>query len=175
MLTLALGREEEGDEGGAFSLLSLARTMLSSTLARTRCSCIARVSYRALSTSSAPVPSLHPTQSNLAPPHLLTLADLTVPQIQTLITNAVAFKKHYKSRAIPQAGRIAGAQFQEEGAAASEAELVQSKSLDEKTIAFMFSKRSTRTRVSGETAVKLLGAFPLSPTTARRRGGGATS
>ncbi|BGP40800.1 ornithine carbamoyltransferase [Rhodotorula kratochvilovae] len=135
--------------------------MLSTSLARTRCLCVARVSYRALSTSSAPVATLHPSQSGLAPPHLLTLADLSVPQIQTLISNAVAFKKHYKSRAIPQAGRIANAQFQQDGADAKDAELVRSKSLDEKTVAFMFSKRSTRTRVSGETAVKLLGGAPM--------------
>lgn len=133
--------------------------MLTTRFARSSCSCLGRVSVRALSTQ-APAPTLHPSQSGLKPPHLLTLADLSVPQIQGLISHAVALKKYYKSRAIPQAGRIAGAQF-EQGDAQAPGEDVTGKSLTDKTVAFMFSKRSTRTRVSGETAVKLLGALSL--------------
>ncbi|GAA5826527.1 hypothetical protein JCM11251_002412 [Rhodosporidiobolus azoricus] len=112
---------------------------------------------RALST--APAPTLPPSESGLRPPHLLTLADLTVPQLQHLISSSIAFKKHYKSRATPQAGRIEGAQF-EQGDANGPKE-IEEKTLADKTVALMFSKRSTRTRVASETAVQILGGHPM--------------
>lgn len=125
------------------------------TVARKGCSCPVRIASRALST--APLPTLPPAESGLRPPHLLTLADLTVPQIQSLISSAVAFKKHYKSRAIPKAGQIEGAKFEKgDGAVSGE---VSEKTLEAKTVALMFSKRSTRTRVASETAVQLLGGL----------------
>lgn len=130
--------------------------MLSTGLLRTSkhgCTCAARVSYRSLST--APARTLHPSESGLKPPHLLTLADLTVPQIQSLINSAFAFKKHYKSIAVPEAGRIAGAQVETGDAASSAA--AKGKPLTDKTVALMFSKRSTRTRISSETAISMLG------------------
>ena len=128
-------------------------------LAQQSCTCTARVAYRSLST--APAKTLHPSESGLKPPHLLTLADLTVPQIQSLINSAFAFKKHYKSIAIPEAGRIEGAKFERGDAASSEA--AKAKTLTDKTVALMFSKRSTRTRVSSETAISLLGKSGHSP------------
>ncbi|KWU43980.1 putative ornithine carbamoyltransferase [Rhodotorula sp. JG-1b] len=126
-------------------------------LAQQSCTCTARVAYRSLST--APAKTLHPSESGLKPPHLLTLADLTVPQIQSLINSAFAFKKHYKSIAIPEAGRIEGAKFERGDAASSEA--AKAKTLTDKTVALMFSKRSTRTRVSSETAISLLGGHSM--------------
>ncbi|BGP56026.1 hypothetical protein JCM8202_005170 [Rhodotorula sphaerocarpa] len=134
--------------------------MLSFGLLRTSkhgCTCAARVSYRSLST--APARTLHPSESGLKPPHLLTLADLTVPQIQSLINSAFAFKKHYKSIAVPEAGRIAGAQVETGDAASSAA--AKGKPLTDKTVALMFSKRSTRTRISSETAISMLGGHPM--------------
>lgn len=127
--------------------------MLSTKLAPiARKSCFT-LSYRTLAT--APAPTLHPSDSGLRPPHLLTLADLTVPQIQSLIDSAIAFKKYYKSQAIPKAGQIEGAKFEQGDAQVSER--VKEKTLDSKTVALIFSKRSTRTRVASETAVKHLG------------------
>lgn len=101
--------------------------------------------------TTAPSPTLHPSQSGLKPPHLLTLADLSVPEIQSLITSAINFKKYYKDKTIPAAGRIKELGPTEVG------EEYGVKSLEDKTVALMFSKRSTRTRVASETAIKLLG------------------
>ncbi|GAA5897812.1 ornithine carbamoyltransferase [Sporobolomyces salmoneus] len=131
--------------------------MLSTKLAPiARKSCFS-LSYRTLAT--APSPTLHPSESGLRPPHLLTLADLTVPQIQSLIDSAVAFKKYYKSEAIPAAGQIEGAKFEKGDDQVSSH--VREKSLDSKTVALIFSKRSTRTRVASETAVQHLGGHPM--------------
>lgn len=153
------------------SAFSLSPMMLSLRFASVARKSTGSISLRALST--APAPTLHPAEAGLNPPHLLTLADLTVPQIQSLISSAVAFKKHYKSRAIPQAGRIEGAKF-EKGDSNGPKE-VEEKTLADKTVALMFSKRSTRTRVASETAVQLLGQFsrfsPLPPLFTRRRVG----
>ncbi|GAA5971219.1 hypothetical protein JCM11641_004192 [Rhodosporidiobolus odoratus] len=115
------------------------------------------IAVRALST--APAPTLHPSDSGLHPPHLLTLADLSVPQIQSLITSAVNFKKYYKSRAIPDTAQLEGARF-EKGDPNAPNE-VGEKTLADKTVALMFSKRSTRTRVASETAVQTLGGHPM--------------
>lgn len=79
-------------------------------------------------------------------------------QIQNLISSAIAFKRHYKANEIPVAGRNAegvNPKALEKGDA-SPAPLAL-KSLENKTVALMFSKRSTRTRVASETAVHLLG------------------
>jgi len=103
------------------------------------------------SLTTAPSPTLHPSQSGLKPPHLLTLADLSVPEIQSLITSAIGFKKYYKDKAVPAAGRV------KELGPAEVGEEWGHKSLEDKTVALMFSKRSTRTRVASETAIKLLG------------------
>lgn len=126
----------------------LSNSMRSPLATAVRCSCTPRlaapslsISLRALST--APAPTLHPTDSGLHPPHLLTLADLSVSQIQTIVSSALAFKKQYQENAVP--GQSKGQQ------------LVKEKSLESKTVALMFSKRSTRTRVASETAVQLLG------------------
>lgn len=150
-----------------FSLFLPKTTMLSLRFASVARKSTGSFSLRALST--APAPTLHPSESNLSPPHLLTLADLTVPQIQSLISSAVAFKKHYKSRAIPEAGRIEGAKFEKgDGQGAKD---VGEKTLADKTVALMFSKRSTRTRVASETAVQLLGQTAFPPFFDVERGG----
>lgn len=131
-------------------MLSLARTTL-------RYSRPVALSVRTLAT--APAPTLHPSESGVRPPHLLTLADLSVSQIQSLISSAIAFKRHYKKNAIPLAGKIAEDVHQGEGE--TSAPLVGVKSLDHKTVALIFNKRSTRTRVATESAVHMLGESSL--------------
>ncbi|KAK0548307.1 ornithine carbamoyltransferase [Tilletia horrida] len=75
----------------------------------------------------------HPDSKGKTPPHLLTLADLSVGQIQNVLETAQKFKAaYYSSTPLPS-------------------------SLKSKSVAIMFSKRSTRTRVASETAVASLG------------------
>lgn len=81
------------------------------------------------------------------PPHLLTLADLSIGQIQSLVSSAINCKKVVKEENIksdsPQVSNL------------------QNKILDGKTIALIFGKRSTRTRVASESATVLLGGHPM--------------
>ena len=76
--------------------------------------------------------------------HLLSIADLSVPELQALLGRSAELKKSVKtSNLLPgqtqfTPGPLAG-----------------------QTVAIMFSKRSTRTRVSTESAVALLGGHPM--------------
>jgi ornithine carbamoyltransferase len=127
---------------------------------RRSCTCTPRLTASltlgSRSISTAPAPTLHPSESGLRPPHLLTLADLSVGQIQSLISSAIAFKRHYKSNAIPLAGRLPGDTKADQVETSPQ---IAEKTLNHKTVALMFSKRSTRTRVASESAVQLLGGF----------------
>ncbi|KAL9938227.1 hypothetical protein V8E36_002850 [Tilletia maclaganii] len=94
-----------------------------------------------LSTYNASTPASVLTSSpgaNGKPPqHLLTLADLSPAQIQAYLDSAASLKsKWYASKALPD-------------------------SLANKSIALLFTKRSTRTRVSAETSITQLGGAPL--------------
>lgn len=80
------------------------------------------------------------------PPHLLSLADLTVPEIGTLLESAHRLKKNYQENRIP----LQASQFGH----SKETELLKGRS-----VAILMSKRSTRTRVASESATALLGAF----------------
>ncbi|KEY70393.1 hypothetical protein S7711_06561 [Stachybotrys chartarum IBT 7711] len=71
-----------------------------------------------------------------APRHLMSISDLTPAEFTTLVRNAAARKTAVKSGDIPH-GLSTG--------------------LAGKTVAMMFNKRSTRTRVSTESAVTMLG------------------
>ncbi|KAI9796603.1 MAG: hypothetical protein M1825_006527 [Sarcosagium campestre] len=84
-------------------------------------------------------PSTHPT-SPFAPRHLLSIADLTPPELTTLVRNAHSYKQAIKSGNVPKSilGTLSG-----------------------KTVAVMFNKRSTRTRVSTEGAVVAMGGHPM--------------
>ncbi|KAJ9306135.1 hypothetical protein DTO217A2_4435 [Paecilomyces variotii] len=84
-------------------------------------------------------PSTPPT-SPFAPRHLLSIADLTPAEFATLVRNASAHKKAIKSGSIPR--NLLG-------------------SLSGKTVAMIFNKRSTRTRVSTEGAVVQMGGHPM--------------
>ncbi|KAJ5556456.1 Ornithine carbamoyltransferase [Penicillium frequentans] len=78
--------------------------------------------------------------TSLAPRHLLSIADLTPAEFATLVRNAKSHKQAIKSGAIPQS--LLG-------------------SLSGKTVAMMFNKRSTRTRVSTEAATVQMGGHPM--------------
>ncbi|KAI9714413.1 MAG: ornithine carbamoyltransferase [Bogoriella megaspora] len=82
-----------------------------------------------------------PQTSPFAPRHLLSIADLTTPELVTLVRDAAAFKNSIKSGA-----DLFGSSR---------------RPLDGKTVAMMFSKRSTRTRVSTEGAIAQLGGNPM--------------
>lgn len=81
-----------------------------------------------------------PATSPFAPRHLLSIADLTPTEFATLVRNASSHKRAIKSGSIPQSlhGALSG-----------------------KTVAMMFSKRSTRTRISTEGAVVQMGGHPM--------------
>lgn len=75
-----------------------------------------------------------------APRHLLSIADLSPLEFATLIRNAASHKQAIKSGAVPES--LLG-------------------SLSGNTVAMMFSKRSTRTRISTEGAVVKMGGHPM--------------
>ncbi|SOV02352.1 probable ornithine carbamoyltransferase precursor [Ustilago sp. UG-2017a] len=97
------------------------------------------------------------TSSSLAatrtPPHLLSLADLSPAQIASVLESAIEFKSAFRSTslALPESSR--------KQLSLGESPIVQS--LKNKSIAIMFSKRSTRTRVASETSVASLGGTGL--------------
>ena len=88
----------------------------------------------------------------MKPPHLMTLADLSASQIHNVLTHALRLKNfsskylmHAKPHQITQ-------KLQRDPPP---------QSLSHSSIALLFSKRSTRTRVSAETAAVLLGGRAL--------------
>ncbi|GAQ07881.1 ornithine carbamoyltransferase, mitochondrial [Aspergillus lentulus] len=81
-----------------------------------------------------------PPTSPFAPRHFLSIADLTPTEFATLVRNASSYKRSIKSGSVPQ--NLLGA-------------------LNGKTVAMMFSKRSTRTRISTEGAVVQMGGHPM--------------
>ncbi|GAP83719.2 putative ornithine mitochondrial [Rosellinia necatrix] len=97
---------------------------------------IHRISSRALRYASARGYSTE--QPNIR--HLMTIGDLSPAEFSNLVLNAASHKKAVKSGQIPEA--------------------IKNKLLGQ-TVAMMFSKRSTRTRVSTEAAVALMGGHPM--------------
>ncbi|KAI4179397.1 MAG: hypothetical protein L6R41_007864 [Letrouitia leprolyta] len=81
-----------------------------------------------------------PPTSPFAPRHFLSIADLSSTELTTLVRNASLRKQAIKSGSIPKS--LLGA-------------------LSGKTVAMLFNKRSTRTRVSTESAVTTLGGNPM--------------
>lgn len=81
-----------------------------------------------------------PQTSPFAPRHLLSIADLSPAELTTLVRNASSHKTSIKSGSVPKS--LLG-------------------SLGGKTVAMMFNKRSTRTRVSTEAAVSTMGGHPM--------------
>jgi ornithine carbamoyltransferase len=72
--------------------------------------------------------------------HLMTIGDLSTAEFAKLVLNAASHKKAVKSGQVPAA--------------------IKDKLLGQ-TVAMMFSKRSTRTRVSTEAAVAMMGGHPM--------------
>ncbi|KAL8824000.1 MAG: hypothetical protein Q9170_008276 [Blastenia crenularia] len=105
-----------------------------------------KLPLRPLAISQRHIARLHhstastPPTSPFAPRHLLSIADLSSTELTTLVRNASRHKQAIKSGSIPE--KLLGA-------------------LTGKTIAMPFSKRSTRTRVSTESAVATLGGNPM--------------
>ena len=81
-----------------------------------------------------------PPTSPFAPRHLLSIADLTLRELNALIHQASTYKHVMKSGSMPRSllGTLTG-----------------------KCVAMTFSKRSTRTRVSTEAAVVTMGGHPM--------------
>jgi ornithine carbamoyltransferase len=94
------------------------------------------VSKRSISIPSA----ASSTPTSAAPRHFLSIADLTPKELSTLVRQATKAKHAIKTGVVPASlqGTLTG-----------------------KTIAMMFSKRSTRTRVSTEAAVVYMGGHPM--------------
>ncbi|TFK20548.1 ornithine carbamoyltransferase 1 [Coprinopsis marcescibilis] len=87
-----------------------------------------------------------------AVPHLMTLADLSVPQLQNTLRHAYTIKRRSEPWLVPQ-----GSLSKKE----SKNLKLPPQSLFNKTIALLFSKRSTRTRLAAETSATLLGGRAL--------------
>jgi len=84
--------------------------------------------------------SASPVTSPFAPRHFLSIADLTPAELTALVRNASSHKTAIKSGSVPKS--LLG-------------------SLNGKTVAMMFNKRSTRTRVSTEAAVATMGGHAM--------------
>jgi len=80
------------------------------------------------------------------PPHLMTLADLSVPQINRLLKHSLHCKRRSRPWLTPQVTGVKKDKMR-----------LPSQSLFGKSIALLFSKRSTRTRLAAETSVEILG------------------
>lgn len=80
-----------------------------------------------------------PAHRTTPPPHLVTLGDLSERQIENLLNVAITFK-HICKNASPLSVRS---------------------TLAGKTVALLFNKRSTRTRVASETSTQVLGGHPM--------------
>ncbi|RDW91484.1 ornithine carbamoyltransferase [Coleophoma crateriformis] len=102
--------------------------------ARAALQCLTKAPKRAYSSAATP------QTSPFAPRHFLSIADLTPAELTTLVRNASSHKQAIKSGSVPKS--LVG-------------------SLSGKTVAMMFNKRSTRTRVSTEAAVSTMGGHPM--------------
>lgn len=84
--------------------------------------------------------SARPAVSPFAPRHFLSISELAPQELTALVRNASKYKASVKSGVVP--AHLQG-------------------KLSAQTIALMFTKRSTRTRVSTEGAVTMLGGQPM--------------
>jgi ornithine carbamoyltransferase len=88
----------------------------------------------------------------MKPPHLMTLADLSVKQIENVLTHSLRLKNISRKYLAPSEPRAINSRLLRD---------LPPQSLAHSSIALLFSKRSTRTRVSAETATVLLGGRAL--------------
>lgn len=101
-----------------------------------------KLAQRALNSLRGQSRSYTQGRTQTPPRHLMTIADLSPAEFTSLVRNAASHKGLIK------------------GADAKHAAAVRAK-LAGQTVAMMFSKRSTRTRVSTEAAVTLMGGHPM--------------
>ena len=94
-------------------------------------------------------------------PHLMTLADLSAPQITTLIQHARFLKRRSEPWLQPLRGGRSEDKKTTTGTGKGMKKTMPTPTLFSKTIALLFSKRSTRTRISAETSAHLLGGSAL--------------
>jgi hypothetical protein len=130
-----------------FSTPSIPRTFLKfSTKMLRPPSILLRLHLRPLSLHFLPQRtfSAMPGAVPLKTKHLLSIADLSVPELHALLARSAELKHSVKKR-----GLLPGMSEFTPGPLAGE------------SVAMMFSKRSTRTRVSTESAVALLGGHPM--------------
>lgn len=106
--------------------------------------------------SARPFSSSSPWFEPRKPPALLSLADLNVGQIQSLVDTASQFKTYSKAVSLADTD---SATLRE--ASELEEDDVIPQSLTGQNIAMVFSKRSTRTRLAAETSINTLGGHPL--------------
>jgi ornithine carbamoyltransferase len=83
-------------------------------------------------------------------PHLMTLADLSAPQITSILNHSLFLKR----RSEPWLQPLRPSDKRKN-------RIMPTPTLFGKTIALLFSKRSTRTRISAETSAQLLGGSAL--------------
>ncbi|CAA7269371.1 unnamed protein product [Cyclocybe aegerita] len=83
-------------------------------------------------------------------PHLMTLADLSVPQIKRILTHSHSLKRRSEPWMTPMYPGMKRKNLR-----------LPTPSLFGKTVALLFSKRSTRTRLAAETSASLLGGNAL--------------
>ncbi|KAF2166982.1 hypothetical protein M409DRAFT_23026 [Zasmidium cellare ATCC 36951] len=114
--------------------------MATPRLLRPSAQCLKTLKHPQRCYSVSPATTSQPATSPFSPRHLLSISDLTPQELTTLVRNASKYKTSVKSGQIPTHLQ---------------------NSLLAKTIAIMFTKRSTRTRVSSEGAVALLGGHPM--------------
>jgi ornithine carbamoyltransferase len=88
--------------------------------------------------------------SSAAVPHLMTLADLSVPQLRRVLAHSHYTKQLSEPWLKPHSQQNSRKDLR-----------LPSQSLFNKTVALMFSKRSTRTRLAAETSATLLGGRAL--------------
>ncbi|KAL1915852.1 uncharacterized protein VTP21DRAFT_6240 [Calcarisporiella thermophila] len=91
-----------------------------------------------LNTSFCPTIYCRGLSTATRPKHLVTLADWSAPHIHELLVSAMAHKHRVKNTVVEGTKPLAG-----------------------KTLAVIFNKRSTRTRVATESAMALLGGHPM--------------
>lgn len=97
-------------------------------------------------------------QKIFKPPHLLTLADLSINEIQSLVSYAINAKKFIKDHSSSHSNDLSNLHTNSNP---NEIKAIKNKLLNNKTIGLMFSKRSTRTRIASESSINLLGGHAL--------------
>jgi ornithine carbamoyltransferase len=98
-----------------------------------------------------------PSTTNKIPPHLLSLAQLSPHQISSLIAHSSDLKLTHRQYSPKHGLDAAKSPAHGKGLQGH----IFEQSLKDRTVAVMFSKRSTRTRVASETAITSLGGHAM--------------